>query len=146
MVVDLERSDLGRIAEIGTVRVLGPARIETSRTVHHRVRDVVARTNVGLGAIFRATFPSGSVTGAPKVRAMETIAELERDRRGIYCGAILAIDRGGGARASMAIRTLVVDRAAGLAEYQAGGGIVAGSIPEREVEETRWKSRQVMAG
>jgi anthranilate/para-aminobenzoate synthase component I len=146
MVVDLERNDLGRIADIGSVRVLGPARIETSRTVHHRVRDVSARTDAGLGAIFRAVFPSGSVTGAPKVRAMETIAELERDRRGIYCGAILAIDRAGGARAAMAIRTLVVDRTSGRAEYLAGGGIVAGSRPDREVEETLWKSRQVMAG
>ncbi|MGZ3477658.1 MAG: chorismate-binding protein, partial [Polyangiales bacterium] len=146
MVVDLERNDLGRVATIGSVRVVGPARIETSRTVHHRVRDVVALTDARLGAIFRATFPSGSVTGAPKVRAMETIAELERDRRGIYCGAILAIDRAGGARAAMAIRTLVVDRASGNAEYLAGGGIVAGSVPEREVEETHWKSRQVMAG
>jgi anthranilate/para-aminobenzoate synthase component I len=145
MVVDLERNDLGRVAEIGSVRVVGPARIETSRTVHHRVRDVTARTDARLGAIFRAMFPSGSVTGAPKIRAMETIAELERDRRGIYCGAILAIDRAGGARAAMAIRTLVVDRASGRAEYLAGGGIVAGSVPEREVEETRWKSRQVMA-
>jgi anthranilate/para-aminobenzoate synthase component I len=145
MVVDLERNDLGRVSQIGTVRVLGPARIETSRTVHHRVRDVVStlRPDIGLGALFRATFPSGSVTGAPKVRAMEIIAELERDRRGVYCGAILAIDRAGGARAAMAIRTLVADND-GRATYIAGGGIVHGSDTAREVAETHWKAAHVM--
>lgn len=147
MIVDLERNDLGRVATIGSVRVPGPARIESSRTVHHRVHDVIARvpSGVGLGAIVRATFPSGSVTGAPKVRAMEVVAELERDRRGVYCGALLSIDRAGGARAAMAIRTVVLDRRSGVAVYAAGGGIVEGSRPEHEVEETRWKARQVMA-
>ncbi|MBI2390702.1 MAG: anthranilate synthase component I family protein [Deltaproteobacteria bacterium] len=147
MVVDLERNDLGRIAEIGSVRVPAPARIETSRTVHHRVQDVVARVapGVGAGAVLAATFPSGSVTGAPKVRAMEVIAELERDRRGIYCGAIVAISSDRSMRAAMAIRTLIADRAAEVVVYPAGGGIVEGSVPAREVAETRWKARQVVA-
>lgn len=143
MVVDLERNDLGRIATIGSVRVPAAPHIETTRTVHHRVCDVTARTTQPLGAIFAATFPSGSVTGAPKVRAMEVVAELERDRRGLYCGAILSISRDGRARAAMAIRTVVVDRAQRRAVYQAGGGIVAGSDPGREVRETLWKARQV---
>ncbi len=146
MVVDLERNDLGRLATIGSVRVCGEPRIETSRTVHHRVHDVVARLPLGvdLGAVFAATFPSGSVTGAPKVRAMEVIAELERSRRGVYCGAILSIGRDGGARASMAIRTAVAE--GGRVVYAAGGGIVEASDPDREVDETRWKARQVIAG
>jgi anthranilate/para-aminobenzoate synthase component I len=144
MVVDLERNDLGRIADVGSVRVLGEPHIETSRTVHHRVADVVARHHASLGAIVRATFPSGSVTGAPKIRAMEVIASLERDRRGIYCGAIVRIGRDGRLRAAMAIRTLVVDRSTGVAVYHAGGGIVADSDPDREVVETLWKARQVL--
>ena len=142
MIIDLERNDLGRIAEIGSVRVVHQPRIETTRTVHHRVCDVVARSSRPLGEIFTAMFPSGSVTGAPKVRAMEVIADLEADRRGIYCGAVVAIAPDGHARAAMAIRTVVVER--GRATYHAGGGIVAGSDPSREVAETLWKARQVV--
>jgi anthranilate/para-aminobenzoate synthase component I len=146
MVIDLERNDLGRVARVGSVRVPAVPRIETSRTVHHRVADVCAelREGVGLGAVFAAAFPSGSVTGAPKVRAMEVIAQLERDRRGIYCGAVLRVGRDGHARAAMAIRTIVVDKSRSTAVYQAGGGIVADSDPHREVTETRWKARQVL--
>jgi len=144
MVTDLERNDLGRVAEIGTVRVLAPPHIETSRTVHHRVADVVARTHAPRGAVFRAMFPSGSVTGAPKVRAMEVIASLERDRRGVYCGALVRVGRDGALAAAMAIRTVIVERASGSAVYQAGGGIVADSAPGREVVETLWKARQVL--
>jgi len=146
MVVDLERNDLGRIARTGSVRVIGEPRIETSRTVHHRVQDVVGLVPAdrGLGEIVRAMFPSGSVTGAPKVRAMEIIADLEPRRRGIYCGAILAIGRDFSVRAAMAIRTLIVDRASGTARYDAGGGIVADSDPKSEVAETGWKARQVV--
>lgn len=146
MVVDLERNDLGRVAEVGSVRVPHAPRIDTTRTVHHRVSDVVARSSRSVGAIVRATFPSGSVTGAPKVRAMEVIAELERDRRGVYCGAILSVARDGRARAAMAIRTVVVDRGRGVAVYQAGGGVVESSDPAREVRETLWKARQVQRG
>ena len=146
MIVDLERNDLGRIARLGTVRPRGDARIESSRTVHHRVHDVVAELRAGtsLGDVLRATFPSGSVTGAPKVRAMEVIATLETSRRGVYCGAIVALS-GRSLRAAMAIRTVVLDTANGEAVYHAGGGIVADSDPDREVSETGWKARQVTA-
>jgi anthranilate/para-aminobenzoate synthase component I len=143
MVVDLERNDLGRIADVGTVRVPNAPRIETTTTVHHRVADVIAKTSCSLGTIFRATFPSGSVTGAPKVRAMEVIANLERERRGVYCGAVLAVARDGCARAAMAIRTVVIDPSRSIAVYHAGGGIVESSIPVAEVRETLWKARQV---
>lgn len=143
MIIDLERNDLGRIAEIGSVRVPHAPRVETTRTVHHRACDVVARSVRSRGEIFTAMFPSGSVTGAPKVRAMEVISELEAERRGIYCGALVAMAPDGHLRAAMAIRTVVVER--GRATYHAGGGIVAGSDPGREVSETLWKARQVMA-
>ena len=147
MIVDLERNDLGRIARLGTVRPQGDARIESSRTVHHRVHDVVAELHEGtaLGDVLRATFPSGSVTGAPKIRAMEVIAKLETSRRGLYCGAIVALSPGASLRAAMAIRTVVLDTANGVAAYHAGGGIVADSDPDREVSETGWKARQVTA-
>jgi anthranilate/para-aminobenzoate synthase component I len=147
MVVDLERNDLGRVARVGSVRAADAPRLVSTRTVHHLVRDVDAIVDeaVGLGAIVEATLPSGSVTGAPKVRAMEIIGELENARRGIYCGAIVRLDASGRLVASMAIRTLVVDCRDGAARYFAGGGIVADSDPAREVEETHWKARQVFA-
>jgi len=151
MIVDLERNDLGRIARVGSVRPRGDARIESSRTVHHRVHDVIAELREGatIGDVIRATFPSGSVTGAPKIRAMEVIATLEPSRRGLYCGAILALAPGSSLRAAMAIRTVVLgppDADGGReAVYHAGGGIVADSDPGREVSETSWKARQVMA-
>jgi anthranilate/para-aminobenzoate synthase component I len=145
MIVDLERNDLGRVARIGQVVPAPAPRLLTTRTVHHLVHDVDARVDarVGHGAVFAATLPSGSVTGAPKVRAMEIIAELEGARRGLYCGAIVQADAGGELVASMAIRTVVVDRRACTARYFAGGGIVADSDPAREVAETRWKALQV---
>ncbi len=147
MIVDLERNDLGRIARIGHVHPALAPRLLSTRTVHHVVHDVDARVDarVGHGAIVAATLPSGSVTGAPKVRAMEIIAELEGARRGLYCGAIVQADARGELVASMAIRTVVVDRRAGTARYFAGGGIVADSDPAREVAETRWKAVQVTA-
>ncbi len=146
MIVDLERNDLGRVAELGSVRSAREARLQTSRTVHHRVHDVFAtlRTGEGPGDLLRATFPSGSVTGAPKTRAMEVIAELEASRRGAYCGTIVGFSPGGDLRASMTIRTVVLDRARAVAHYHAGGGIVADSDLAREVDETRWKARQVV--
>ncbi len=143
MVVDVERNDLGRIALPGSVRVLGEPHIETFGPVHHRIATVAARLLEGVGRteLLEATLPSGSVTGAPKVRAMELIAELESERRGLYTGALGALGHDGSMHLAMAIRTLT--RRGKIAHYFAGGGIVAGSNPAREVTETRWKARQL---
>lgn len=144
MVIDVERNDLGRIARTGSVRVVGRPRIETSETVHHRVADVVAWLAPGKTRreLLESMLPSGSVTGAPKVRAMELIARLESVRRGIYTGAFGALSHDGSLSLAMAIRTLVAKN--GTGHYFAGGGIVHGSDPLREVEETRWKAARLL--
>ncbi len=145
MVVDLERNDLGRVALPGSVCVLGPARVVTHPTVHHRVAVVTARLRPGLSRadLLAAMLPSGSVTGAPKVRAMELVAELEAHRRGLYTGAYGVLRRDGTLLLAMAIRTLV--RSGEEGHYFAGGGIVADSEPGQELMETAWKSRQLGA-
>jgi anthranilate/para-aminobenzoate synthase component I len=144
MVVDLERNDLGRVSVVGSVEVLSPGEIESYEAVHHRVATV--RSIIGEGVtreeLLRAFLPSGSVTGTPKVAAMQNIARLELQRRGLYTGALGYIAHDGGLRLAMVIRTLTVEPD-GHACYLAGGGIVADSQPEREVLETRWKSEQI---
>jgi anthranilate/para-aminobenzoate synthase component I len=143
MVIDVERNDLGRIAVTGSVELIGRPRVITRGTVHHREATLRARLRPELGRtdLLRAMLPSGSVTGAPKVRAMEVIAALEAERRGLYTGALGAVLYDGSLRLSMAIRTLTVRDGEG--HYFAGGGIVADSNPVREVEETRWKALQL---
>jgi anthranilate/para-aminobenzoate synthase component I len=143
MIVDVERNDLGRVAVPGSVRVTSPPRVHTHRTLHHRVACVAARARPECSRedVLRALLPSGSVTGAPKVRAMEVIAALEPRRRGLYTGAIGYVAHDGGLTMAMAIRTAVLEDGEG--EYWTGGGIVADSDPEREVEETRWKALQL---
>jgi anthranilate/para-aminobenzoate synthase component I len=143
MVIDLERNDLGRLAEVGSVRVPAPPRVVTHRTLHHRKADVTAMLPPGTtwAELLRASFPSGSVTGAPKVRAMEVIASLEPARRGLYTGALGFVSRDGALCLSMAIRTLTVSEGEG--HYHVGGGIVADSDPDRELEETRVKALQL---
>ncbi|GBD26490.1 Aminodeoxychorismate synthase component 1 [bacterium HR30] len=141
MIVDLERNDLGRICEIGSVEVVAHERVETYATLHHMYSEVRGRLRSGVGwdEILGATFPGGSVTGAPKRRAMQIIDELEVGSRGFYTGALgwlRAIDE---ADFALLIRTAVVD-AAGV-EYWTGGGLVADSVAEREYEETRLKAR-----
>jgi anthranilate/para-aminobenzoate synthase component I len=149
MAIDLHRNDLGRVAEIGSVRVQGRPRVLGGRTVWSRVATIAARRagHVTLEQIVRAMIPSGSVTGAPKVRAMEVIASLEPFRRGLYTGAFGYVGRDGGLVLAMAIRTLEIDRASSpqRARFCTGGGIVAESDPARELEETRWKSAQLDA-
>src|SRR5206468_3008850 len=127
MIVDLERNDLGRVCEVGTVRVTGPRSIEEHPTVYHGVATVEGRLReeVGLVELLRATFPGGSVTGAPKIRAMEIIEELEPVRRGPYCGAIGWIGPDGAMEFNVAIRTMVATR--GKVYMPVGGGIVADS-------------------
>ncbi|QTL02548.1 aminodeoxychorismate synthase component I [Aquabacter sp. L1I39] len=135
MIVDLMRNDLGRVAELGSVTVPVLNGLETFASVHHLVSVVRARLREGLGPVdlLRATFPGGSITGAPKIRAMEIIHELEPAPRGVYCGAIAWIGFDGAMDSSIVIRTLV--RVGDTVMAQAGGGIVADSDPAAEYEE-----------
>lgn len=141
MIVDLMRNDLGRLAEIGSVRVHDAMRVEPYAALSHLVSTVRARLRpeVGLDEVLDATFPPGSVTGAPKLRAMELIEELEREARGFYCGAVGHVDHDGGLSLAVSIRTATV--AGGEVRYPAGGGIVEASDPARELAETELKAR-----
>jgi para-aminobenzoate synthetase component I len=141
MIVDLERNDLGRVCVTGSVEVVGFARTVSLPTVHHLVTTVRGRLRpeIGLAALLRATFPGGSITGAPKIRAMEIIDELEPARRGPYCGATGWLGGAGDLDLAVAIRTaLVYDERMTL---WVGGGIVADSVPEAELAETEVKAR-----
>jgi para-aminobenzoate synthetase/4-amino-4-deoxychorismate lyase len=137
MIVDLLRNDLGRIAEVGSVEVPGLFRAERYETVWQLTSDVTARPrpDIGLVDVFRALFPSGSVTGAPKHRTMQLIRQLEDGPRGVYCGAIGVVAPPGAgfrARFNVAIRTVTVERATGTAVYGTGGGITWASDPDAE--------------
>ena len=145
MIVDLERNDLGRVCEIGSVKVTQPRTIEAHPTVFHGVATVEGklRPDVGFVDLLRATFPGGSITGAPKVRAMEIIEELEPVRRGPYCGAIGYLAGDGSMQFNVAIRTMIMKD--GLVHVPVGGGIVADSVPEEEYEETLVKARAMFA-
>src|SRR5262249_42000240 len=129
MIVDLMRNDLGRVCEYGSVRVPALCRLESYRYVHHLVSEVCGRLRDGLGAVdlLRAAFPGGSVTGAPKVRAMEIIAELEPTARGPYCGSLGYLGFDGSMDTNILIRTFTV--AKGWVQFPVGGGIVADSVP-----------------
>ena len=146
MIVDLMRSDLGRVAAIGSVEVTEGRVLETHSTVHHGVAEIRARVRAGATwtEILEATFPPGSVTGAPKIRATQIIDELEPAPRGFYCGAVGFISRSGHASLNVAIRTAQVSApdASGVRtlEYHAGCGIVADSDPWGEVAETHAKA------
>ena len=135
MIVDLLRNDLGRVCEYGSVEV-ALCQLETYQFVHHLVSQVLGRLRPDMGPIdlVRAAFPGGSVTGAPKIRAMEIIAELEPTARGPYCGSLACIGFNGFMDSSIVIRTFTIGR--GWVQFPVGGGIVADSIPEREYEET----------
>ena len=141
MIVDLMRNDLGRVAETGSVRVDAPLVVEPFTGLYHLVSTVscVTRDDVTVGDILAATFPPGSVTGAPKIRALEIIESLEKHPRGVYCGALGFIDHRGGLSLAVAIRTATVR--AGEVCYWAGGGIVEASDPDREIAETELKAR-----
>jgi para-aminobenzoate synthetase component 1 len=145
MIVDLQRNDLGRICQIGSVRVTDPRSIETHPTVLHGVATIegILRPDVSLVDILRATFPCGSITGCPKIRAMQIIDELEPVRRGVYCGAVGWIGSDGCMELSVAIRTMTVHD--GRIFIPVGGGIVADSIPEHEYDETLVKARAMFA-
>jgi para-aminobenzoate synthetase component I len=136
MIVDLMRNDLARASRIGSVRVNELLGLETFTSIHHLVSEIEALVlpDVGPVDLLRATFPGGSITGAPKVRAMEIIRELEPARRGPYCGSIAWVGFDGAMESSIVIRTLVIDGDNVIA--QAGGGIVADSRPEDEYRES----------
>jgi para-aminobenzoate synthetase component 1 len=140
MIVDLERNDLGRIAETGSVSVPSLCEVSTQSNVHHLVSRVEARLNPDAGPVevIRALFPGGSITGAPKIRAVEIIDALEPIRRGVYTGAIGYWDASGDCDWNIAIRTIVAT--GGVASFHAGGGIVADSTPESEYAETLVKA------
>jgi anthranilate synthase component 1 len=145
MLVDLGRNDVGRVAEFGTVRVTEMMGIERYSHVLHIVSQVegtIARDRSALD-VFRATFPAGTMTGAPKVRAMEIIDELEPERRGPYAGAVGYI-AAGDRRMDLAITIRTCVLANGFASVQAGAGIVADSVAEREWDETENKARALL--
>ena len=140
MIVDLLRNDMGRISETGSVEVTDLFRVERYGTVWQMVTGIRSRIHHNVPDIFRALFPSGSVTGAPKVRAMQIIHELEQSARGVYCGTVGWWSAERQAQFNVGIRTAVVDQTASLARYCVGGGITWESSPEGEYEECLTKS------
>ena len=145
MLVDLARNDLGRVCEFGSVQVDELMVIERFSHVMHIVSGVSGRLRPGLGPVdvLRATFPHGTVSGAPKVRAMEIIDELEPTARGPYAGAVGYVDFSGNLDTAIALRTMVGDGR--TAWVQAGAGVVADSEPAAEYEECRNKAAAVLA-
>jgi para-aminobenzoate synthetase component 1 len=150
MIVDLLRNDLSRACEPGTVRVPELFELEHYSTVHHLVSTVIGKLMAGKESIdlLCAAFPGGSITGAPKVRAMEIIAELEPSRRGVYCGTLGYMSVTGAMDTSIVIRTYLIRRSRNSdrrAYFSVGGGIVADSDPEQEYQETLDKARALIA-
>lgn len=145
MIVDLLRNDLGRVCRPGSVRVPRLFELESFPTVHHLVSTVTGTLAADMHALdlLRACFPGGSITGAPKIRAMEIIDELEPHRRGVYCGSIGYVGFDGAMDTNIAIRTLT--RTDGRARFWAGGGIVIDSDPEQEYQESFDKAASMLA-
>jgi len=143
MLVDLGRNDVGRVSRIGSVRITALRTVERYSHVMHLVSEVKGELAKGLSAVdvLRAGFPAGTVSGSPKVRAMEIIDELEPARRGPYAGAVGYFDRGGDMEMCIAIRTLMASGR--RVSVQAGGGLVHDSVPEAEYQETLSKARAV---
>ena len=144
MIVDLLRNDLGKVCRAGSVHVPELYALESHATVHHLVSTVRGTLADGTDAfdLLRAAFPGGSVTGAPKIRAMQIIAELERGPRGPYCGAIGYVSVTGAMDTSVVIRTFVV--AGETVTFQVGGGITADSDPTAEYQETLDKAKALV--
>jgi para-aminobenzoate synthetase component I len=140
MIVDLLRNDLGRVCSYGSVHVPKLCAVESHAFVHHLVSEVHGRLRLDLGPVdlLRAAFPGGSVTGAPKIRAMEIIAELEPTARGPYCGSLGYIGFDGSMDTNILIRTFTIGR--GWVQFPVGGGVVADSRPESEYDETWHKA------
>jgi para-aminobenzoate synthetase component 1 len=145
MIVDLERNDLGRVCQIGSVNVSQPRTIEAHGAVFHGVATVEGRLrdDVNFVDLLRAVFPGGSITGAPKIRAMQIIDEIEQSPRGPYCGAIGYLSTSGHIEFNVAIRTIIARE--NQIRIAVGGGIVADSSPSEEYEETLVKARSMLA-
>jgi len=145
MLLDLGRNDIGRISEPGTVKVTQLMDVERYSHVMHLVSHVQGRLRNGLSQFdaLRSCFPAGTVSGAPKIRAMEIIAELEREQRGPYAGAVGYFDFSGNLDTAIAIRTIVMKN--NVAYIQAGGGIVADSVPEQEYQESLNKAQALLS-
>jgi anthranilate synthase component 1 len=144
MLVDLGRNDVGRVSEFGSVRVKDLMFVERYSHVMHLVSSLEGKLRSDLSAVdaFRACFPAGTLSGAPKIRAMEIIEELEPARRGVYGGSVLYADFRGNLDSCIAIRTLYMNGEQG--HFQAGAGIVADSVPEKEFEESENKARAIV--
>ena len=144
MLVDLGRNDIGRVSEPGTVEVSELMEVERYSHVMHLVTHVQGKLRPDMSAVdaLRACFPAGTVSGAPKIRAMEIIAEVEPEKRGPYAGAVGYFSFSGNMDMAIAIRTMVMTK--GIAYTQAGGGVVYDSVPEREYEETMNKARALL--
>lgn len=144
MLIDLERNDLGRVCRRGSVRVEALMEVETYAHVHHIESTVsgVAESGIGPAELIRAVFPGGTITGCPKIRCMQIIAELENVGRGAYTGAVGWLGRNGDLDLNILIRTLAVDGE--VCRFRAGAGVVADSDPESELAETRAKARGLL--
>ena len=140
MIIDLLRNDLGRVCAVGSIRVESAGELEEHPTVFHRVATLTGRLAAGRDAVdlLRATAPGGSITGAPKIRAMQIINALEMVQRGVYCGSVGYLGLDGRMVMNIAIRTMLVEH--GRVHIHAGGAIVADSVPEAEYEETLAKA------
>lgn len=145
MLIDLERNDLGRVCRTGSIEVDELMVLESYTHVHHIVSNVRGRLRDGVtpGQVIRAVFPGGTITGCPKVRCMQIIAELERESRGPYTGGFAYFNRDGSGDSNILIRTIGIEGE--RVEVRAGAGIVADSRPRRELEETRQKARGPLA-
>jgi anthranilate synthase component 1 len=143
MLIDLGRNDVGRVAEIGSVTLTDKMIIERYSHVMHIVSNVIGHLKDGKTAmdVLRATFPAGTVSGAPKIRAMEIINELEPVKRGVYAGAVGYLSWAGNMDTAIAIRTAVIKN--DTLHIQAGAGIVADSVPRNEWDETMNKGRAI---
>lgn len=141
MIIDLERNDLGKICKAGSVKVPQLYTVEEYATVNHLVSTVTGNLcdDIGINEIIKAVFPGGSITGAPKIRAMEIIEELEMYKRNVYTGSIGYISYCGDMDMNIAIRTIVINK--NMAFYNVGGGIIWDSVPEDEYYETLYKGQ-----
>jgi para-aminobenzoate synthetase component 1 len=144
MIVDLERNDIGRVCRYGTVKVTEMAILETYPTVFHLTSTVVGQLKDGKSRtdLLKATFPGGSITGAPKVRAMEIIDELEPTCRSVYTGSLGYLSFGGDMDLDIVIRTMIIKGS--RAYFQLGGAIVYDSVPEAEYQETLDKGKALI--